>query len=58
MIVDLGSANGTFLNGKKLAGDAPLTNGEQLGFGRAHFIYLPAAELHARNRRSIHVEPG
>ena len=57
VIVDLSSANGTFLNGKKIAsGYASLTNGDQLGFGRAHFIYLPAVELHARIRRSIHVE--
>jgi hypothetical protein len=56
VIVDLGSINGTFLNGKKLVGYSPLTNGEQLGFGRAHFIYLPAAELHARIRRSVHIE--
>lgn len=56
VIIDLGSINGTFVNGKKLVGSAPLVNGEQLGFGRAHFIYLPAAELHARIRRSVHVE--
>jgi hypothetical protein len=55
VIVDLGSANGTFVNSKKLSGYAPLSNGDQLGFGRAHFIFLPAAELHARIRRSIHV---
>ncbi len=56
VIVDLGSANGTFVNGKKLAGYAALANGEQMGFGRAHFIFLSAAELHARILRSIRSE--
>jgi len=56
VVVDLGSANGTFVNGKKLSGSVALANGEQLGFGRAHFIFLPAAELHARILRSIHSE--
>lgn len=55
VIVDLGSVNGTYLNGKKLESYAPLTNGDQLGFGRAHFIFLPATELYARIRRSIHL---
>ncbi len=55
VIVDLGSINGTFVNQKKLSGYAGLTTGDQLGFGRAHFIFLPVAELYARIRRSVHV---
>src|SRR5687768_12216458 len=32
-VVDLGSANGTLLNGKRLAGQAPLQPGDELRIG-------------------------
>lgn len=34
---DLGSTNGTFLNGKKV-GKAKLTDGDKLTVGRVHFV--------------------
>lgn len=56
VIVDLGSSNGTFVGGARLTGPTALKNGDPLAFGRAHFIYLPAAELYARIRRSIRLD--
>ncbi len=56
VLVDLGSSNGTFVGGAKLTTVTSLKNGDQLAFGRAHFIFLPAAELYARIRRSIRVD--
>lgn len=51
MLVELGSANGTFLNGLRLGTKAPLKNGDELSFGRTHFVYLLAGELYARLKR-------
>ncbi len=46
---DLGSSNGTFINGKRLSGTQPLNSGDQIGLGQTitlTFIIpiLPAAE--------------
>lgn len=48
VLQELGSSNGTFLNGIKLGMYAALRSGDQLAFGRSHFIYLVTEELHAR----------
>jgi pSer/pThr/pTyr-binding forkhead associated (FHA) protein len=37
-IVDLGSSNGTFLNGQRVRSSAPLKNGDQLTIGSATFV--------------------
>jgi hypothetical protein len=50
-LVELGSQNGTFLNGLKLGTQAALKNGDQIAFGRSNFVYLLASELHTRLRR-------
>jgi hypothetical protein len=47
-LTELGSANGTFLNGLKLGTHAPLKSGDQIAFGRSNFVYLLASELHTR----------
>lgn len=34
MVEDLGSANGTFLNGRRITGPAPLAQGDEISFGK------------------------
>lgn len=51
-LLDLGSANGTFLNGLRLGTRAPLKSGDQLAFGRSHFVYLLTDELYLRLLRN------
>lgn len=48
VLQELGSSNGTFLNGIKLGMYAALRTGDTLAFGRSNFIYLLTSELHAR----------
>lgn len=50
ILVDLGSANGTFINLKKMGTQATLNNGDQLSFGLSTFAYLTAAAFHAKLR--------
>ena len=38
-IGDLGSKNGTYLNGKRLEGSAPLSPGDQITIGRSMVSY-------------------
>lgn len=45
---ELGSSNGTFLNGLKLGSKAALRSGDQLAFGDSHFVYLLTSAMHAR----------
>jgi hypothetical protein len=52
IVSELGSSNGTFLNGMKIGSVAPLKNGDQLAFGMSHFIYLLTTELYARILRT------
>jgi hypothetical protein len=51
VLIELGSSNGTFVNDKKMTGDAVLNNGDHLAFGRAHFIYYLAGDLKQRLER-------
>jgi pSer/pThr/pTyr-binding forkhead associated (FHA) protein len=37
-VVDLGSSNGTFLNGQRIRSSAPLHNGDELTVGSAAFV--------------------
>lgn len=50
LLTELGSSNGTFINGHRLKDFWPLKDGNQVGVGRSHFIYLLAATLHRRLR--------
>jgi len=43
VLQDLGSRNGTFVNGKRITGDTPLHDGDVIGFGANG----PALEFHA-----------
>jgi predicted component of type VI protein secretion system len=58
---DLDSGNGTFLNGRKLAGSAPLKRGDEISFGKFSLFFdhvpaEPAAPLYIP--RTGHAEPG
>jgi hypothetical protein len=48
LLRELGSSNGTFLNGLKLGSAAKLRTGDQLSFGQSHFTYLRTSEFHAK----------
>jgi len=48
LLRELGSANGTFLNGIRIGSRAVLRTGDELSFGQSHFVYLLSGELHAR----------
>ncbi len=39
LLADLGSTNGTFLNGQRLSRAWPLRNGDVIGLGSAQFVY-------------------
>ena len=52
VIIELGSSNGTFVNGKQVVGDATLQSGDHLSFGPSHFIYLLAPALHERLKKA------
>lgn len=41
MIQDLGSSNGTFVNGRRVAGSAPLHPGDTVGLGKYTFVFDP-----------------
>ncbi|MBI5544684.1 MAG: FHA domain-containing protein [Deltaproteobacteria bacterium] len=47
-VEDLGSSNGTFVNGRRVRAETPLNDGDIIGFGEAHYWFLLAATLHAR----------
>lgn len=45
---DLGSTNGTFLNGERLAGEAPIKEGDEIYFGNVRSVFVePVAALPA-----------
>jgi len=48
VLQDLGSRNGTFLNGKRITADTPLQDGDVIAFGATG----PALEFHALDRES------
>ncbi len=48
VLQDLGSRNGTYVNGKRIAADTPLQDGDVIGFGANG----PALEFHAVDRES------
>lgn len=58
---DLDSGNGTFLNGRRLAGAAPLKRGDEISFGKFSLFFdhvptEPAPQSYAS--RTGHAEPG
>lgn len=59
VLVDLGSKNGTRLNGRPLEGAAPLADGDELTLGtRARFLFMDAdATLPARGTPRVRIDP-
>ncbi len=53
-LTDLGSTNGTLLNGVELAGTAVLANGDQIKVGSTIFKYLSASDLEGALYEQIH----
>ncbi|MBL8954837.1 MAG: FHA domain-containing protein [Myxococcaceae bacterium] len=47
-IQELGSSNGTYLNGIRLGSHASLRGGDAISFGRAQFVFLLTPDLHER----------
>ena len=63
-VIDLGSTNGTYLNGRRVTSPSPLERGDELRFGNARFGFVAAgddlsqvvagsAKRAARSRRRI-----
>ena len=52
VISELGSANGTFINGHKMKEQWTLRNADQVRLGESTFTFLLAKELYARVKRS------
>jgi pSer/pThr/pTyr-binding forkhead associated (FHA) protein len=58
---DLGSGNGTFLNGRRFAGLSPIKRGDEISFGKFSLFFdhvptEPAPQLYAS--RAAHADPG
>ncbi|MFA5624592.1 MAG: FHA domain-containing protein [Bradymonadales bacterium] len=56
-LTDLGSSNGTFVNGKRVKGDILLQSGDEIRFGNIRFIFVPISarvdlHMYARSRYS------
>ena len=52
LLRELGSSNGTYLNGIRLGSRAVLRTGDELAFGLSHFVYLLSSELYAKLLKS------
>ncbi len=50
-VTDLNSANGTFLNNRRVSGPAPIAKGDELRFGAARFVFLDAPGAEKRKAR-------
>lgn len=44
VVRDIGSLNGTYLNGALVEGDAPMANGDELQVGRFKLVYVAGSE--------------
>ena len=48
LLRELGSSNGTFLNGLRIGSRAPLRTGDDVSVGQSHFVYMLTTELYAK----------
>jgi pSer/pThr/pTyr-binding forkhead associated (FHA) protein len=51
VLAELGSVNGTYVNGVRMKARWPLRDGDTLAFGDSHFVFLLAPTLHLRLKR-------
>jgi pSer/pThr/pTyr-binding forkhead associated (FHA) protein len=65
VVKDLESGNGTFLNGKKLAGVEPIKRGDEISFGKFSVFFdhvpaeaVPPPKVDAPKAAPAHAEPG
>src|SRR6058998_124849 len=56
IVEDLSSANGTFLNGERLAAPTPLTRGDEISFGKFSLFFDRVMKL-ALQEREVGVKP-
>jgi hypothetical protein len=57
-VVDLGSTNGTYINGRRLTAPAPLVRGDELRFGNARFgLVAPGDDLSKVGAQSAKADP-
>ncbi len=54
VLSELGSINGTFVNGLRMKQRWTLRDADTLAFGDSHFVFLLAPTLHARLMRFTH----
>lgn len=54
VLVELGSSNGTFINGHRMKERWTLRDGDNVAIGDSAFTYLLTPSLHARLRRLVH----
>ncbi|MDR1382356.1 MAG: FHA domain-containing protein [Planctomycetaceae bacterium] len=52
ILVDLGSSNGVYVNGKRI-NEHSLENGDQIQIGKTLFLYTRTSENHAKHRESL-----
>src|ERR687887_1950527 len=58
IVCDLDSANGTFLNGRRLTGPAPLTRGDEISFGKFSVLFDRALKEPIQDPRvSVKADP-
>lgn len=50
ILEELGSVNGTFVNNHKMKDRWTLRDGDELGFGDSHFLFISTAALYTRLR--------
>src|SRR5256886_12433150 len=57
VLVDLDSTNGTFVDGERVKGDAPLAPGATVRFGDVHLVFEPTddalAVVHGRDTQRL-----
>jgi pSer/pThr/pTyr-binding forkhead associated (FHA) protein len=57
-VVDLGSSNGTFVNGRRITGQSPLAVGDRLLIGNTEMLLAPANELRSPSPRPQRARSG
>lgn len=57
VIRDLGSSNGTFVNGERVAGDIPLRNGDEVSMGASRLVFRSRQTRDAANTERLAPPP-
>ncbi len=54
IVIDLGSTNGTFVNGREIDGEAVLANGDQVKIGSAIFKFIAGGNIEALYHEEVY----